>query len=410
MERSCHICPLQPNDTCSDKVLTTLNDLNESQTEAVSACLNKLRCKHQSNVELIWGPPGTGKTKTISAMLIVLLKLKYRTVICAPTNVAITEVASRVLKLLKEYSGEESGADAYCCSSGDLLLFGNKERLNLKSDVEEIYLDHRVKRLTECFGTITGWQHCFRSMIDFLEDCLLRYTIFLENELLKEQESSKENEVKEKRCNNGIDSNKAQLKSFLEFAREQFRNTALPLRRCIFTLCTHVPISYFGDDFQNIASLVRLVDSFETLLFHDSLTSEEVEEIFSNQELVQGSNQIHSDELLLLCSMRSECLTVLKKLLKSCSELEFPSALNMGSIMKFCFQTASLIFCTASSSYKLHQVETEPLNLLVIDEAAQLRECESTIPLQLPGLKHAILIGDECQLPAIVESNVSENY
>nr|GLL47740.1 uncharacterized protein LOC109161799 isoform X1 [Ipomoea trifida] len=30
----------------------------------------------------------------------------------------------------------------------------------------------------------------------------------------------------------------------------------------------------------------------------------------------------------------------------------------------------------------------EPFNVLVIDEAAQLRECESVIPLHLPGLKH----------------------
>ncbi|KAB2600275.1 hypothetical protein D8674_010546 [Pyrus ussuriensis x Pyrus communis] len=35
-----------------------------------------------------------------------------------------------------------------------------------------------------------------------------------------------------------------------------------------------------------------------------------------------------------------------------------------------------------------------PLELLVIDEAAQLKECESAILLQLPGLHHAILIGE----------------
>jgi superfamily I DNA and/or RNA helicase len=44
---------------------------------------------------------------------------------------------------------------------------------------------------------------------------------------------------------------------------------------------------------------------------------------------------------------------------------------------------------------------------LAIDEAAQLKECESVIPLQLPGISHAILVGDECQLPAMVRSNVS---
>ncbi|KAI3778694.1 hypothetical protein L2E82_08077 [Cichorium intybus] len=49
----------------------------------------------------------------------------------------------------------------------------------------------------------------------------------------------------------------------------------------------------------------------------------------------------------------------------------------------------------------------EPLKLLVIDEAAQMKESEAIIPLQIPGMRHAILIGDECQLPATVKSNVS---
>jgi hypothetical protein len=30
--------------------------------------------------------------------------------------------------------------------------------------------------------------------------------------------------------------------------------------------------------------------------------------------------------------------------------------------------------------------------------------------LQLPGLRHAILFGDECQLPAMVKSNVCKCY
>ncbi|GAB2286430.1 hypothetical protein Dimus_020837, partial [Dionaea muscipula] len=50
-----------------------------------------------------------------------------------------------------------------------------------------------------------------------------------------------------------------------------------------------------------------------------------------------------------------------------------------------------------------------PLELVVIDEAAQLKECESVIPLQLPGVRHAILIGDEKQLPAMVQSKIAED-
>ncbi|KAL5700840.1 hypothetical protein ACHQM5_026243 [Ranunculus cassubicifolius] len=61
-----------------------------------------LQSKTDSTVRLIWGPPGTGKTKTVSTLPYNLLKMKCRTLSCAPTNVAITELAARVLKLVRE--------------------------------------------------------------------------------------------------------------------------------------------------------------------------------------------------------------------------------------------------------------------------------------------------------------------
>ncbi|KAK9117963.1 hypothetical protein Scep_016056 [Stephania cephalantha] len=48
------------------------------------------------------------------------------------------------------------------------------------------------------------------------------------------------------------------------------------------------------------------------------------------------------------------------------------------------------------------------LKMLVVDEAAQLKECELLIPLQLPGIQHMILIGDDCQLPATIKSTTSQ--
>ena len=113
-----------------------------------------------------------------------------------------------------------------------------------------------------------------------------------------------------------------------------------------------------------------------------------------------------TDSSCLLYTNRSKCLSVLHTLQDSLRGLNLPNVRNQESLMEFCFQRPSLIFCTASSSYKLHRVAMEPLTLVVIDEAAQLKECESTIPLQLRGLKHAVLDGDECQLPATLQSNV----
>jgi hypothetical protein len=138
--------------------------------------------------------------------------------------------------------------------------------------------------------------------------------------------------------------------------------------------------------------------------------SEVLEELFSLSELAADISQSFMDMPFQLYERRSECLSVLRTLNGSFNKLHLPNIMNKQSVAEYCLQTASLIFCTASSSSKLHSMAMKPLSILVIDEAAQLKECESAIPLQLLGLRHAILVGDECQLPAMVESNVCKCY
>ncbi|XWS64003.1 hypothetical protein CRYUN_Cryun06bG0149500 [Craigia yunnanensis] len=406
VKESCSLCSSEIGGTWNEIFLTNLlSQLNESQKKAVLACLHKIQCNHKSSVELIWGPPGTGKTKTVTVLLFTLLRMKNRTLTCAPTNIAITVVAARVLKLVKEDRKTFSVADDHFCPLADILLFGNKERLKVNSEIEEIFLDYRVKRLKKCFGLL-GWRYRFTAMITFLEDCVSDYHIFLENESIKEREHGNENKNQEKECCSKTDCKKAIHKSFLEYARERFKSTALPLRRCVSTLYTHIPRIYFLEhNFEDAKTLFGLLDSLETRLSHDGLVSEEVEELFLHSKDVKLLPRF--SDASLLCSERSHCLSVLKALGDSLSKLKLPSFRNKDSIKKFCFQTASLLFSTASSSYELYKVKMKPPNVLVIDEAAQLKECESVIPLQLPGIAHSVLIGDECQLPATVLSNVS---
>lgn len=103
--------------------------------------------------------------------------------------------------------------------------------------------------------------------------------------------------------------------------------------------------------------------------------------------------------------MKNECLKSLKSLRE---RFDAPNVYGKAQIREFCLQNGRLFFCTASGSIRLHEDGPMRLPIVVIDEAAQLKECESAIPLQLPGLRHAILVGDERQLPALVKSKVSE--
>ncbi|KAK2992174.1 hypothetical protein RJ640_000810, partial [Escallonia rubra] len=394
VQANCVICTRERNEVPGEDLNLRAN-LNESQLEAVVSSLCNIKCNHRSYMELIWGPPGTGKTRTVSMLLLSTLRLKFRTLTCAPTNVAITEVASRVLKLVKESFQTQFPNHAQFCCLGDILLFGNMDRVAF--NVEEIHLDHRVEKLVECFGPVTGWKHCITSMVEFLDGVGSQYQMFCRNQLMHEEQHIPEFEV-----------SKVQSKSFLEFARDRYKFAAPALKRCVSILCTHVPKSIILEhNFQHMVSLVALLDSLETLLFRDGVASEELKEVFRNQWVVKMP--VHDlPEKSTLAYIRSECLRVLTSLFRSLDGLKLPSVTNKDSIVDFCFQAASSIFCTASSSYRLLSVAMDPIRLLVIDEAAQLKECESTVPLQLPCIKHAILIGDECQLPAMISSTVSE--
>ncbi|RLN00274.1 hypothetical protein C2845_PM06G25820 [Panicum miliaceum] len=114
-------------------------ELNESQSDAVASCISATKCSEKCSVHLIWGPPGTGKTKTVSMILQKLLMTpsKSRSLVCAPTNIALLQLASHLVSLL-EKSTETSP------STDDIIMFGS-EKLTAKTykDLSKILLrDH----------------------------------------------------------------------------------------------------------------------------------------------------------------------------------------------------------------------------------------------------------------------------
>lgn len=371
---SCNVCvsPKLPDSCCN-----LSSELNESQTAAVIGSIKEMQCCHKCSVRLIWGPPGTGKTKTITELLLKLLEMESRVVACGPTNVSVVQLASQFVKLLK--TRRQSGGVKQASSLsrlGDIVLFGNKDRLKADDDLCEILLDYRVEQLVKCLAP--GLHQRFSSLIDFLESCISHYEIYIE---------------KEKR------------EDLAEFVRIRFGILASELRTCVESLCIHMPTTSINvESCEKMAELLSVLNCFEKVISETSLSVNEVREVFSMKEEVGISHPLSRKKLAFqLYNIRGQCLGLLKYLNKNVLTPEF---LDKKLIEEFCLQNASLVFCTSSSASKLHLIRMQPLDLLVIDEAAQLKECEATIPLRLCGVKHAVLIGDEHQLPALVKSKV----
>ncbi|KAG8380907.1 hypothetical protein BUALT_Bualt06G0065500 [Buddleja alternifolia] len=419
--------------------------LDDSQKAAVLDCIALAECWHQNSVKLIWGPPGTGKTKTIASLLFALLRIKCRTLTCAPTNVAVIGVAKRLMSCLSgklEY-------DTY--GLGDIVLFGNGERMKIDEheDLHDVFLDNRISVLTQCFAPLSGWKGSVQGMISLLEDPEEQYVRYLEQhkeknekenessreakssgsqgkevtggnknlkETLKEKSSKKlivdtikENkkrnvssperskfkkhgEVNNTNTNKNSDaSNKGNVPwTFEEFVRKEFFGIGKQLIFCITGLYTHLTTSMIP--FEVLKNMIILLDMLRNLETSFDITKEGLRQALMNQSTS-------------LCSMRLQCLKALKFLSET---LGVPTFTEYHEIRSFCLENTCLIFCTASSSVKLHTDGMKPLELVIIDEAAQLKECESSIPLQLFGLRHAILVGDEKQLPAMVISKICE--
>ncbi|XP_075666951.1 helicase sen1-like isoform X1 [Castanea sativa] len=349
------------------------SDLNDSQKAAVLSCLETRKCNHQNTVKLIWGPPGTGKTKTVGYLLLYLLRMKCRTLTCAPTNTAVLEVTRRLLKNVTD----SPEYDTY--GLGDILLFGNGERMKIgdRHDLLDVFLDNRVTILYECLLSSTGWKDTLLSMITLLNEPKQQYHLY--------GEAANE-------CDNPL--------TFVEFVQKRFKCISKRLTFFMENLYTHLPTSFISlEVVKKMIKALDLLKSLETLLCAVCATDKVLlEKVFRKNV---GSGLGHLRELSIV---RNECLLILISLSQ---KFHVPNFENEHGIKKFCLKNSCLIFCTVSSSAKVHEVKTD-LELLVIDEAAQLKECESTIPLQLPGLRHAILIGDEHQLPAMVQSKISE--
>ncbi|KAM0906287.1 hypothetical protein ACQ4PT_016853 [Festuca glaucescens] len=367
--------------------------LNGSQTGAIMSCVSAVQCPgaRSSKFSLIWGPPGTGKTKTISVLLLAVMTMttksqsKCRVLTCAPTNTAVSQVASRLLSLRKQHPDAGTGTGAGGCY-GDLLLFGNKQRMAVDNLLDEIFLDTRVKRLKKCFSPATGWKPCLRSLEVFLtEPKALKYHY--------------QQARKEKNGSNLLESS---------FVRSRFHAISQKLSGCFRAIMSNVPRDIILEkNCKNIASLNKMLNDFGKLLGNKSVGNDIVLGVFMPTigRKCDGSAGAagYSDMVRILRQNMAEILGVTRTLMR---DLKLPHTSQDFKIKKFCFRSASLIFCTVSGSAKLNG---QKMDLLLIDEAAQLKECESLIPLQVSGLKHAVLIGDECQLPATVKSTVSDN-
>lgn len=107
---------------------------------------------------MLRGPPGTGKTHTIIHLLILLCQEGFLVHQTAPTNIALGEVAKRLVQVL-----EESNIIGF----KNILLVGNGERIMQHSHISAIFLDDRCERIIQSFR---GFNDSHKKIKELIED------------------------------------------------------------------------------------------------------------------------------------------------------------------------------------------------------------------------------------------------
>lgn len=80
---------------------------DESQYDAFKAALD-------NDITFIWGPPGTGKSYTLSAIIMALHKMKdERTAVCCLSNVAVDQLINKVVDIIEVHEPEMKRGEFY---------------------------------------------------------------------------------------------------------------------------------------------------------------------------------------------------------------------------------------------------------------------------------------------------------
>lgn len=119
---------------CESNNLSGLDDLNLNQKKAVVSAIER-------NMTFIWGPPGTGKTKTIGKIINELYKRNRTVLLVSHTNIAVDQALMKVAK----------SVDTNDLENGYILRLGTPSNPELTDNYPEVMMgyqrSHRAKEL-----------------------------------------------------------------------------------------------------------------------------------------------------------------------------------------------------------------------------------------------------------------------
>jgi hypothetical protein len=325
---------------------------------------------------MVNGPPGSGKTRIIVSILHFLCQFNFRVLLCVPKK-------SDTFQLWKIL--EQSGYPI-----NDIVVLDSLKGVRLPKSFHQTCLHNKSHELRTCLVMVKQWIEEMQMLLQLKLYC----------------PSSCNHVAKDSRCNNSglpIFTSKLYKKAFLPLA--------LDMRQCLIELRDKFPkMCLPNNNRSDIATLLDLPKAFQTLLFHEAPSEEHIQRAFGflpplpfAENLIQITSLSHGPAIARqLNDARLRFADFLRTFGKT---ILVPKFENRKQIQNYCVEHSRIILGTPESIFHLHAMKTNSINLMIVDNAAQIRESDLISPLCLP-LNHILVFGDICSSPPMVKSKV----
>lgn len=348
-----------------ERNIIDIDELNKEQKIAVGKSLS-------NKVTYIWGPPGTGKTKTLGVLIKNLFNLNEKSLIASNTNQAVDQV---LLKLCQEL-----GRDHPALVEGKIIRRGKIDLQELEDEWSELididsitetkgkdlkikiqHLENQISMLNEQSAKFEKILTSFKA----LDEKILKETIETRN--LKDLESLKTTHIDEEHL---LKEDIAQFKKELKE-----RETAGPIRKLLL---------------RNERTIISQINSSEQMLQDTKKEIAEMPHKIRTQTTVVNSLQEDVKELkeAVKDKDKNKAQAELNKINEKKGPLEGELAnirSELENLRNKILDEAKVVGATVTRTY-VHQKEFTGFKNVIIDEASMVL---------LPALYHVVGLASE---------------